>query len=364
MKEPKKLFIAATMQNDGKTTVSLGLMFALRKYFRRISFIKPIGQRYLIEQGYKVDEDSVLIDHICGIKRNIRDMSPIAIERGFTEKYIESGRRDELITKIRRAFDKVSMNTDLVIIEGTGHAGVGSVFDLSNAVVARILDAKVILISSGGIGKPIDEIMLNKNLFESENVDFMGAIVNKVLPHKYKKVSKYVRKGLIRKGIQPLGVMPYRRMLDVPTIREIQEETKWELLMGEKFVDNKVGKILVGAMEVHESLMYMEDDSLMITPGDREDIMLAAIAFGLSSEKGSNLAGLIITGGMMPHKSVLRLLKKSNIPVLLSENDTYMAASKVHDLNVKIKPQDKDKIMAVIKTVEKYIDVEKIARQL
>ena len=81
----KKIFIAATMQNDGKTTLSLGLMHCLKKHFKRIGFIKPIGQRYLIEEGYKVDEDSVLIEHIYGSSANIKHMSPIAIERGFTE---------------------------------------------------------------------------------------------------------------------------------------------------------------------------------------------------------------------------------------------------------------------------------------
>ena len=87
----KRIFVAATQQNDGKTTVSLGLIAALKKRFDRIGFIKPIGQRYLMEQGYKVDEDSVLIEKVFGIKCNIKDMSPVAIDRGFTERYIEKG---------------------------------------------------------------------------------------------------------------------------------------------------------------------------------------------------------------------------------------------------------------------------------
>jgi hypothetical protein len=363
--KPKRLFIAATMQNDGKTTVSLGLMFALKKKFRRISFIKPIGQRYLIEQGYKVDEDSVLIDNICGIKkRRLRDMSPVAIERGFTEKYIDSGRRDHLIEKIMAAFEKVSRNSDLVIIEGTGHAGVGSVFDLSNATVARVLNAKVILVSSGGIGKPIDEIMLNKSLFEREEVDFMGAVINKVLPGKYKKVNKYVRKGLSRRGVDVLGVMPYRNILDVPTVREIHEETKWRALLGKKFLDNSVEKILIGAMEIHDAIKYLKGNTLIITPGDREDIMMVAVASHLVKSKGFNIAALVLTGGIIPHRSVTKILREADIPVLIAEEDTYSAASKVHDLNVKIKPQDSNKIKMAIQTVEKYVDINKIVRRL
>ena len=84
----KKIFIAATMQNDGKTTVSMGLIFNFKERFKNIGFIKPIGQRYLEEEGQKVDEDSILIEEVCGINCGIKDMSPVAVERGFTEKYI------------------------------------------------------------------------------------------------------------------------------------------------------------------------------------------------------------------------------------------------------------------------------------
>ena len=102
----KKIFIAATMQNDGKTTVSLGLIAALKKRFERIGFIKPIGQRYLMEQGYKVDEDSVLIEEVFGIKCNIKDMSPVAIERGFTERFIDKGAEEDYAKLIRDSYEK------------------------------------------------------------------------------------------------------------------------------------------------------------------------------------------------------------------------------------------------------------------
>jgi len=75
-----------------------------------------------------------------------------------------------------------------VVIEGTGHAGVGSIFDLSNARVANLLDAKVILVTSGGIGKPMDEIELNMALFEKECAEVIGVIINKVIVSKYRKI--------------------------------------------------------------------------------------------------------------------------------------------------------------------------------
>jgi dethiobiotin synthetase len=123
-------------------------------------------------------------------------MSPIAIEKGFTENYIKSGNREKLVTDIVNSFERIAKHKELVVIEGTGHAGVGSVFDLSNAKVARLLNAKVILVTAGGIGRPIDEIVLNMALFEKEGVDVIGVIVNKVLPSKYKKIEQVVKAGL------------------------------------------------------------------------------------------------------------------------------------------------------------------------
>ncbi len=204
----KKIFIAATKQNDGKTTVSLGLICNFREIFKRVAFIKPIGQRYLEEEGLKVDEDSLLIEEVCGIRCGLKDMSPIAVEKGFTEKYISRPRQARIMSQIKRSFARVCEGQDMVVIEGTGHAGVGSVFDHSNATVAKLLGSGVIIVSSGGIGRPIDEIVLNKALFEKEGVRVLGAIINKVLPEKFDKINSLVRKGLMRKGISVLGVIP------------------------------------------------------------------------------------------------------------------------------------------------------------
>ena len=160
----KRIFVAATRQNDGKTTISLGLIRAFKRRFRNVGFIKPVGQRYVFEHGYKVDEDSVLIEKVCGMRCSIKDMSPVAIDKGFTENYIKRGDRRKLVDSIISSFERIAKRKDLVVIEGTGHAGVGSIFDLSNAKVANLLDAKVILVTSGGIGKPMDEIELNMAL--------------------------------------------------------------------------------------------------------------------------------------------------------------------------------------------------------
>lgn len=360
----KKIFIAATMQNDGKTTVSMGLIFNFKERFKNIGFIKPIGQRYLEEDGQKVDEDSVLIEEVCGIKCGIKDMSPIAVEKGFTEKYIANPDKANIDRQIMESFKRVSKDKDLVVIEGTGHAGVGSVFDHSNAVVARLLGAKVILVSEGGIGKPIDEIMLSKALFEKEGVSLMGVVINKVKQDKFSKVKRIAKEGLNRLGVSLLGVMPYKPMLTFPTMRQIWKETNFKIFSREDCLDNYIAKIIIGAMEPHDALNFMSENSLLITPGDREDLIMTALGLHISKASvcPTQIAGIILTGGFLPHPKVIGVMKGTNIPVLLTEQDTYTTASLIHDLTVKIRPQDQGKIETVKNMVKDYVAIDEILR--
>src|SRR6476661_6222181 len=191
-----RVFIAATRQNDGKTTASLGLISALQQFYPRIGYIKPVGQRFVEIEEQKIDEDTVLMDSVYRLNCPLVDMSPIAVEPDFTRKYLQSSNNEALVKKIQNAFDRVAWEKDFVLCEGSGHAGVGSVFDLSNAQVAKILGAKVVLVSRGGIGKPIDEVALNQALFEKEGVEIMGVIINKVLGDKVDYVTEFARRGL------------------------------------------------------------------------------------------------------------------------------------------------------------------------
>ena len=207
-----RVFIAATRQNDGKTTASLGLIAALQRHFPRVGYIKPVGQRFVEVEEQKIDEDTVLMDAVYRMNCPLVDMSPIAVEPAFTRKYLEAANNEALVKRIQDAFDRVAWEKDFVLCEGSGHAGVGSVFDLSNAQVAKILGAKVIIVTQGGIGKPIDEVCLNRALFEKEGVEVIGVIINKVLEAKIPEITRFVSRGLRRKNLELLGVLPHPRL--------------------------------------------------------------------------------------------------------------------------------------------------------
>src|SRR5580698_1196195 len=271
-----RVFIAATRQNEGKTTVSLGLISALQKTFARVGYIKPVGQRFVEVEDEKIDEDTVLMDAVYRMNVPLVDMSPIAVEPDFTRKYLQAANNEALVKKIQKAFDRCSWEKDFVLGEGSGHAGVGSVFDLSNARVAKLLGAKVIIVSQGGIGKPIDEIALNQALFEKEGVEIIGVILNKVLGEKVDYVADFARRGLKRKGLELLGVLPYEQILCNPSVELIREELHAELLNTPTTLHSLVHDIVIGAMSAQNAMQFFKRGVLIITPGDREDILLAA----------------------------------------------------------------------------------------
>ncbi len=355
------VYVGATRQNDGKTITCLGLIAALRKRLGGVGYIKPVGQRYVEINSHRIDEDAVLVSEVFGIKDDLADMSPIAIPRHFTERYIDEPNRQPLIEAVKTSFARVAEAKDIVVVEGTGHAGVGSVFDMSNGDVAALLGCKAVIVSSGGVGRPIDEIMLNKAMFDAAGVQVVGAIINKVEDEKYEKVSSYVRRGLQRKGLEVLGVMPYRPVLSNPRIGQLLEDIEGELLSGREGLANVVGKMVIGAMPAHQALEYMTGDALLITPGTREDLMLAALSSCmLGSATQLCVAGIILTGGTPPQPSIMELCSRARMPVILVQEDTYTVASKIAKLIIKIRPGDTDKIRVAEEMVEQSVDIDRM----
>ncbi len=358
-----RVFIAATRQNDGKTTASLGLLAALQQVYPRIGYIKPVGQRFVEIEEQKIDEDTVLMDRVYRLNCPLVDMSPIAVEPDFTRKYLESSNYEALVKRIQKAFDRVAWEKDLVLCEGSGHAGVGSVFDLSNARVAKLLGAKVVIVTQGGIGKPIDEVSLNQALFEKEGVEIIGVILNKVLGKKIDYITEFARRGLKRKGLELLGVVPHQPVLSQPTMELIREELNAEVLNQSDGLHNSVQEVLIGAMGVHNALHLFKKGVLIITPGDREDIILA-VASTLSDEGDRGLAGMILTRNLKPSKESQKVLGKMPFPVLSAAEDSYDVASRVHDLTVKIRPDDTQKIALIRDLIAQHVDTNKILEAL
>ncbi len=359
------LYVAATRQNDGKTTTSLGLINVIKNYYPEIGYMKPVGQQVKLIGEHEIDKDASLMEAVFGIKSTLHDMSPIAVPKGFTEDYIMNGDVTNLKKTILEAYKNASAEKKFMIIEGTGHAGVGSVFDMCNAEVAKLLKTPVIITTCAGIGKPIDEIMLNKALFDSKGIEVLGVIINKVKKEKYEKISKFTRMGLSRLGVDVLGVVPFDPLLSNPTLKQIQQDIKGEVLYGGDILDQSVDNIIVGAMPPHAALNYFKNKVLLITPGNREDLVLTAIASNSGKHRDDEgVRGIVLTGGIRPNKTINSLIHESGIPVILSEKDTYTTAKKINNMIIKIKAADKEKISAAFRLFENHVDIDMLLSKI
>ena len=360
-----RIFVAATQQNDGKTTASLGLFAALHKRLGRIGFIKPVGQRFVDVEGKRVDEDSVLMNQTFAVHTPLEAMSPIAVEPDFTRRYIDNQNNEFLVRRIKNSFDRAAWEKDFVIIEGTGHAGVGSVFDLSNARVAHLLESKVVLVVKGGIGRAIDEVALNKALFDQQGVEVVGVLLNKILPDKFEYVRDFAQRGLARLGINLIGAIPEEPLLANATLGQICRTIGGEFINGKARSRRRVQKVIIGAMNSTHVMQYFKPGTLVITPGDREDVILAALSTSaLSDLEGQSIAGLVLSGDLRPHQSVLDLLANSEVPTITSPLDSYTVASSIHSMTVKTLPGDVEKIDMIQSLIERHVDIDQLLRLL
>jgi hypothetical protein len=358
----KPLYIGATLRDCGKTSVSLGLIQVLRDQGLDPGYCKPVGQHYVRYQDKNIDEDGVLVHQVFNLRDEPYYLSPIAIEPGFTRKFIEHPDVEPLEREIVRCHETLKKVHPMIIVEGTGHAGVGSCFGLSNARVAELLGAKVIVVTAGGIGRPIDEVAMSLALFREHHVEVLGVILNKVLPEKYDKVKATVAKGLRLLGTELIGAIPYVPQLTTFTMGQLAEEFNYAVLCGHGHLSNRADHTVVAAMEPQNVIRHIRENTLIIMPGDRIDNILVSILV-LSRQEYPG-GGLILTGGFEPHPMIEPLMKSSHIPILLSNDDTFTVSSRMKDLGFKIRSYDTDKVARLHELVRQYVDTEGILRRL
>ena len=385
----RQLYLAATGQNRGKTTASLGLFDGFERAGLRTAFMKPVGQRTVIDHGQPADEDAVLMHEVFDLAADYLNMSPVHIPRGFTKAYIAGEVVEDLGARILAARDSFRGANDMLLIEGTGHAGVGAVIGLSNAVVASMLGAPAIIVSEGGVGRPIDEIVLNASHFAAHGVPVAGAIVNKVDLDAQPGIERVLERGLALNGIRLLGVLPVRPILSNPTLGMVLEGVGGETIHAGPDLDRVIDGVAIGAMEPSHMLQRVGPGTLVIVPGDREDVILtlttahlarrfrvagaaeaariAQVSAGATNERTANVEGhegaaigLLLTGGYRHRDAVLEAIRQADLFATIVPEDTYAVASEVHDLLVKTHPADVEKISLIKALVKEHLEIERL----
>ena len=360
--DTRRVFVAATRMNDGKTTTCLGLTAALQAMGLHVGYIKPIAQRVVMSGEDQVDEDTLLIDGLFDLNVPIAAMSPVAIGPDFTKQYLENPDEigPQLKDRICRAFDRTAYGKDIVVVEGSGHAGVGSVFGASNADNARVLGSKAIIVAAGGIGKPIDEIALNKALFDKAGVEVVGAILNKVMPDKLEFIRDFAGRGLRKLGVPLLGVVPLQETLVYPNLDQVADETKARWIHQPAGL-RRVRRVVIGAMSARRSAEYLRvPGTLVIVPGDREDLLEAFIA-GVGAE---TLSGVLFSNGLLPNDDIVRRLKEAGIAMAAVEAESFAVTARINNMTVKTMRQDADKIPIIRKMISDSVDIQGLLRSL
>ena len=374
----RQLYLAATGQNRGKTTAALGLFEGFVRRGLDAGFMKPVGQRTVIDQGEPADEDAVLMRSVFGLTEPYSILSPVHIPRGFTKAYIAGEVVEDLGAKIVGAH-ATFREREVLLIEGTGHTGVGAVIGLSNAAVAAALGAPAIIISEGGVGRPIDEIVLNAALFAKHGVPVGGAIVNKVDVEAQPGIERVLQRGLAPYDIPLLGVLPVRPLLSNPTLEMILEGVRGETVHAGPDLDRVIDGVAIGAMEPGHMLERVGPGTLVIVPGDREDVILTLTTahlmgtprpasvdertqptLQLDEDHAGAAIGLVLTGGYRPRSPVIEAIRRADLFATLVPNDTYTVASEVHDLLVKTHAADREKIELIKELVGRNLDIDRV----
>ncbi len=363
-------FVAATGQHVGKTTTCLGLVSGLLKRHKKVGFIKPIGQEHVeIDTGIHVDKDVVLFKDHFHLEEKEETMSPVLFPRGFTRDFIDGKvSEEELGQRIETSYKTIEERNNAVVVEGTGHVGVGSIVNLSNAKVAAMLGLNMILIASGGLGSSFDALAVNKALCDAHNVKIAGIILNRVHNDKRDMVLSYMERALSRLNIPILGCIPYDPFLSNPTMQDFELLFKATLLSGEDHHMPHFRHMRLVATSLKNYRELILPNQLIITPSNREDIILATLTkhwdVKIASPTEDLSVGMILTGDAPPRQTIVEALKKANIPMLYAPVSSYKAMEMITSYTVKIRKEDKKKINEAIELVEGHIDFDKLSHSL
>ena len=357
----KHIYIAATSQHVGKTTTTLGLVGGLLKLGKNVGYCKPVGQQFLDINNLRVDKDTLLFSDLIDFQLDPENHSPVILGQGATQLYLDNPDKYDLENRIIQAAERLDEIHEFVIFEGTGHPGVGSVADVSNARVASILNAGVVMVVEGGIGNTIDKLNLSLAMFREENVPIIGVIVNKIRPDKMDKVGHYVNIWLEKNNLPLLGLVPYEQSLAYPLMKTVSKAINGKIIHGPQFMENIVEDVIAGSLVEYKELKKSEDLCLIVS--NRSLSNAIAKISGMSSTlglKNSPLSGIVITGEGEVEPDAMEYIKEHNLPVVQTDLDTYEAVIKFSRIEVKINRSTPWKIRRAIELMGEHIDMDKI----
>jgi phosphate acetyltransferase len=358
----QSIYIAGAGSGSGKSLVVLGFMELLSAINRRVGFFRPIVSGDVHE------------DNLTNLIRRRYDLPfPAAELYGCTaseaSELVAAGRYDELLKQILSKFKALDEQCDMILCAGTDYDGLVPSLEFDfNADLANNFGCTIVVVVKG-FGRSPDEALHAVHMAHESMVDRRGdllaTIVNGVDRDFVDQVQRRARAVL--PITETLYVLPQSDSLANPTIGEISQMLGGECLCGEdEALNQMVTNYKVAAMEIPDFLNYIEDGCLIITPGDRADIILASLAADVSAAY-PHVAGLLLTGGMQPAENVQRLLaglRRNKVSILSVPTDTFQTALAVNRVESTILPGDDRKIAAALGLFEHSIDIKDLQQRI
>ncbi|WP_428741949.1 phosphate acetyltransferase [Tenacibaculum sp.] len=358
----KAIYIAASDANSGKSMLSLGLMQLLLREKPKVGYFRPIIDNPI---GNKRDNHINTVLNYFNLKSNYEDC--YAFTRSELIRKLNDNQEDEIINKIIEKYKKLEEENDFVIIEGTDFSDHGAVIEMDlNVLIAKNIGTPVIIVS-GGVNKSLEDFIQSLRLtydsFVNKDVQVIAVVANKVQENNIPIIVKEVG-GNLPKSVS-INAIPIDQKLNNPTIKEFLKEIGGKVLFGEEYLNNTTGDIKVGAMQLSHFLHHLGDESVVVTPADRSDILLGTLQANISSNYPS-VAGIILTGGMELNSSIIKLIEglEKVVPILWVKDGTFSVASRLGAVRSHIYAENVDKIKMSISMFEKYVDVASLNEKL
>lgn len=358
----KSIFIATTEPYSGKSVVALGLVNMLLGKTRKTGYFKPIIN---IDAAEGKDAHIQTITEYFNL--DIKYENTYAYTRPEVLRLMENGGQSEMLNVIIRKFKLLEEEYDFTVIEGSDFLGEGTAFEFElNLSIAKNLGTPVIIVSSGEnktTAEIVSAVLSAFRNFQSREVQVIAIMVNKVKPEQEEDVKQLIVSQLPEGVI--LAVIPINKALLSPSIKEINESLCGKLLFGEDHLSNQVDHVVIGAMNVPHFLNHIKENVLIITPGDRGDMILAALQANLSISY-PKVSGIVLSAGFEPEEPIMRLLQglQSVIPIILVSSGTFETSTKIGSIKSRITSDNVKKIQLAINIFERSVDVQALDQKM
>ena len=324
MTDTPTTLVTATGDSTGKTAITVALARLAADRGRSVGYMKPKGTRLQSNVGKTLDQDPMLAREVLDLDAEMHQMEPVVYSPTFVQGAIRGTEdADALSERVREEYDGIAADCDQVFVEGGGRWTTGGVVDLTDADVAELLDARVVLVAEYGSPNDLDEVLAAADAFGDR---LAGVVFNKVSDDAFESLDQDGIPFLESRGVSVSGAVPHEKELAGVTVGELADELGAELLTDAP-TDAFVERFLVGAMGGDEALRYFRRarDAAVITGGDRADVQTAAL-------EASGVACLVLTGGHRPSGAVLGKAADAGKPVLAVNTDTVTTIDRAEEV--------------------------------